>query len=159
VDGVAGETLNYSYDFANRLTGVSGALSETYGYDSTTGNLSSKTGLGNYTYNTSHKHAVASATGVSFLYDANGNMTSRTIGGNTFTFTYDAENHMMQVKKNGIVFATFIYDGDGNRVQGTVDLSITHKSGLFVNNHIPGSSQILKSLPATPDGRNAWFAI
>jgi len=38
-------------------------------------------------------------------------------------------------------------------------LSITHKLGLIINNHGPGGSQILKSLPATPDGCYPWFAI
>jgi YD repeat-containing protein len=31
--------------------------------------------------------------------------------------TYDAENHLTQVKKNGVVVTTFTYDADGNRVK------------------------------------------
>ncbi len=41
-DTVAGETLTYAYDVLDRLTGVSGAYSESYTYNSTTGNLASK---------------------------------------------------------------------------------------------------------------------
>ena len=57
--------------------------SETYGYDASTGNLVSKAGV-NYTYDTTHKHAVASlSNGNGYGYDQNGNQTTRTIGTDT----------------------------------------------------------------------------
>jgi YD repeat-containing protein len=73
--------------------------------------------LGTYTYNATHKHAVASVSGRSFQYDANGNMTQRVIS-STYNLTYDAENHLTGV--SGAATATFVYDGDGNRVKATV---------------------------------------
>jgi RHS repeat-associated protein len=67
-----------------------------------------------------HKHAVTSTTaGSSFAYDANGNMTTRTVGGQTFNLSYDAENHLTGV--TGAATATFVYDGDGNRVKATIN--------------------------------------
>ena len=54
----------------------------------------------------------------SYSYDANGNQTSRTVGGN-YTLGYDAENRMTGMTV-GSGNASFVYDGDGNRVQGTV---------------------------------------
>jgi YD repeat-containing protein len=45
-------------------------------------------------------------------YDANGNQTSRTVGGVTYTFTYDRENRLTAVS-GGSVSATFVYDADG----------------------------------------------
>ena len=49
-------------------------------------------------------------------------------GARTYTLAYDAdreaspkgENRLIQVKKNNTVIATFVYDGDGNRVKATV---------------------------------------
>jgi hypothetical protein len=51
-------------------------------------------------------------------YDANGNLTSRVVDGAAFLFDYDEENHLTGV--SGAATATFVYDGDGNRVKGTV---------------------------------------
>jgi hypothetical protein len=45
IDGVAGETLNYTYDTLNRLAGVSGTYSQTYSYDGF-GNLTGKSAVG-----------------------------------------------------------------------------------------------------------------
>jgi RHS repeat-associated protein len=72
----------------------------------------------NYTYGTSaHDHAVtALSTGETYGYDANGNMTSRTEGGLTYTQTFDAENRLISVLVSSQT-TQFIYDGDGNLVK------------------------------------------
>ncbi len=80
---------------------------ETYAYNAL-GNITSKTGQGSYTYG-SQPHAVTStAMGGSFVYDLNGNMTSR----NGATLTWDVENRVTAYGGT----ATFTYDGDGGRV-------------------------------------------
>jgi YD repeat-containing protein len=64
VDDMNGpQTQSFTYDALQRLTsaaatgGQNGTYSETYSYNSTTGNLASKAGV-NYTYDTNHPHAV-----------------------------------------------------------------------------------------------------
>ena len=85
VDGEAIETLNYSYDALDRLTGVSGAVNESYGYNPSTGNLAYK---GNeiltlaYT-DADHAHAATGYNGWSYAYDDNGNMVTRVISSTT----------------------------------------------------------------------------
>ena len=64
-----------------------------------------------------HKHAVtALSTGESYGYDANGNMTSRTEGGLTYTQTFDAENRLISITVSGQT-TQFVYDGDGNLIK------------------------------------------
>ncbi|MFZ6027927.1 MAG: RHS repeat-associated core domain-containing protein [Chloroflexota bacterium] len=141
----------YGYDALNRLTSAavgindstcSGSVgngeyaNEGYGYDTATGNLLTKTGMGTYTYplaSAARPHAVTSTTaGWAYQYDANGNMTRRDPpGADYYDFVYDAENRVYQVKKNGAVITTFTYDGDGNRVKSVEGSTTT----VFVGTH------------------------
>ena len=123
----------FTYDANNRLltakVGINDATcsgtvgngeyaDQTYSYSTSTGNLSSKTGLGTYTYDSTQPHAVDAVTGFTYLYDLNGNMTTRIVGTSTYTLGYDYENQLTSV--SGAASATFVYDGDGNRVKATV---------------------------------------
>ena len=101
-------------------------------YDTATGNLASKAGV-SYGYNdTNHDHAVTHLGGVQkYWYDANGNQVTRIVGSDTYDLAYDAENRLVEVKKNNITIATFVYDGDGNRVRS----SVNGVTAAFVGNH------------------------
>ena len=61
------------------------------------------------------KHAVTAMGSNTFSYDANGNQTNRTVGGSSYTLSYDAENRLVSV--SGAATASFVYDGDGNRTK------------------------------------------
>ncbi len=135
IDGRSGvnETLTYAYDANNRLDWmkVNGATTDNPTYD-TYGRLSQKGTGTNIVYNASgHIHAASSMTGGrSFVYDANGNMTTRVIGGVTYILTYDAENRLTGYSGTGTT-AAFVYDGDGKRVMGTVN----GVKNVYVGNH------------------------
>ena len=63
--------------------------------------------------------AVAGQAGevLSYTYDPNGNLITKTlVGGQVISYTYDAENHLTQVI-SGSETTQFIYDGDGRRVK------------------------------------------
>jgi len=147
-DSVNSQTQTFTYDALDRLitAGATGATeqggyaTETYGYDSTTGNLSTKAGV-TYTYDVNHKHAVSSlSNGNSYVYDANGNMTTRNADGKSYTFAYDAENRLVSV--SGDSTATFTFNGDGQRVKSVMD----GETVLFVGGHYeitnPGASRV-----------------
>lgn len=130
------QTQAFSYDGLQRIAsaaatgGSDGLYSESCTYDPNTGNLSSKGGVA-YTYNTNHPHAVASlSNGNTYSYDANGNMTQRVVGGQTYTLAYDAENRLVSVTGPSLS-ATFTYDADGKRVQQVLN-GVTTK---FIGSH------------------------
>lgn len=119
-------TQTFLYDELNRLTSATGPYGSggasatlTYGFDQI-GNLTNNSQVGVYTYPTSgsssvQPHAVSTAGASSYVYDANGNLTS----GAGRTLTYDAENRPLTITSGGTT-TTFVYDGDGGRVKKIV---------------------------------------
>ncbi|NUM49194.1 MAG: hypothetical protein HUU38_31220, partial [Anaerolineales bacterium] len=73
----------------------------------------------------------ATGSAMALGYDQNGNMTSRVVNGNAYLFTYNAENRITDVNRDGAQIAHFVYDGDGNRVQSTLGTTTT----AFVGSH------------------------
>jgi hypothetical protein len=67
---------------------------------------------------TNHKHAVKQMGSDTFAYDNNGNQITRNVGTHIYTLSSDAENRLVGV--SGYVTASFVYDGDGNRVKGII---------------------------------------
>jgi RHS repeat-associated protein len=106
------ENEDFTYDFLDRLTVVSSAAySKTY-TNNAIGNLTLKDGNTlNYPTNGVRPHAVSAMGSTNYAYDANGNMTTR----GTQTLTWDVENRLSTVTGG----ASFVYDGDGNRVKKT----------------------------------------
>jgi YD repeat-containing protein len=86
------------------------------GYDATTDNLNYKSDVGTYTYSAAQPHAVTQAGANSYAYDQNGNMISRTVDGVAWTYTYNADGQLIQIRKNNQLVSEYGYDGDGKRV-------------------------------------------
>jgi YD repeat-containing protein len=106
------------------------------GYGGSGGGYSGPTGetIVNYTYgeNDAGPHAVTSrSNGDSFAYDDNGNMTSRTMDGVTWTQVFDAENRLIEVD-DGTTETTYVYDAGGNRVKRIVDDGSTVTTTIYV---------------------------
>ncbi len=104
--------------YASGGTGGNGDYStESYNYDPNTGNLSSKSTVGSYSYGTqssgclegalaARPHAVTTAGTTTYCYDRNGNMTRRDPTGTpVYNFQYNAENQMTAV--SGTATASF----------------------------------------------------
>ncbi len=186
----------FSYDALNRLTrgfttgatacnnnpGAlgSGVYDQSYGYASN-GNLTSKTGVGSYTYNastpqgcatgtqTAKPHAVSMvAGGATYTYDCNGNMTGRTRSGVTVELSYDEENRLESVtdpaQPSYRQTMFFEYNADGQRVVKTD----TYNGTLFVGNHMEANwatgplASPLGSFEAMPQGEDilvAWLTL
>jgi len=154
-DNVSGQTRDFDYDALDRLTFSSasvgdggGVYEEAYEYyraghfqrkwDPTTDSdeakcLTEAEAAGCYKYEQGPRHAVsdyyvATDQANTYGYDANGNMTSRTVDGVSYTLTYDAENRLIGVRGGGPT-VTFTYDGDGNRVKKDEGGVVTHYPG------------------------------
>jgi RHS repeat-associated protein len=122
---VSSQTENFSYDYLDRLTSVSGAYSNNYTYD-ICGNITSVTDSNgntqNYSYGT-QPDAVTAVGSTSYAYDSNGNMTTR----GSQTITWDVENRPVSITGG----TSFVYDGDGNRVEETAGSQTT----LYINQY------------------------
>ncbi len=80
--------------------------------------------------------------GSRYLYNPYLLMISRTRNGVTTTFTYNGDraaplersvrgNKLVQVQEGGNTLAQFMYDGDGNRVQSTINEVTTQFVGEY----------------------------
>ena len=118
------KTERFRYDALDRLTCAYFSAVEdpfapcatSYSYEPN-GNMTLKSDVGVLSYkDPSHPHAVTSAGGDSFGYDAVGNQFTRPGG---VTVTYTASDLPKLIKQGALTLATFGYDGDQKRIRKT----------------------------------------
>jgi RHS repeat-associated protein len=143
-DTVAGESLTYTYDVLDRLTGASGAYSESYTYNATTGNLASKGGQTLSYGAPNHPHAATAMGSNLYTYDANGNMLTRKVAGVTYTLSYDAEGRLTGITGTGLS-ASYTYNGDGERVKAAITTGGVTKTTAYVGDYF----EVSLGTPAT----------
>ena len=104
---------NVAYDDLHRLTSLTReGVTREFGYNAI-GNVltNGEHNIADYQYHATQVHAVISAGGKSYAYDACGNMTAR----GDQTLYYDEENRLRQVS-GGDATVTFGYADDGTRL-------------------------------------------
>jgi RHS repeat-associated protein len=106
----------YGYDAVDRLTSASypATGNEAYAYDAV-GNRTSSHRSANYGYQPFNR--LTSTDTASYLYDNNGNLTSKSTGTGTTQFQWDYENRLTQVVTPSSGSATYKYDALGRRIQ------------------------------------------
>ena len=128
------ETTSYVYDLGDRLTEVAyPEFTTTYTLDAvgnrlteesegTSGPLVSRS----FTYDDRHRLLTVAdllepTASITFGYDDNGNLTSRSQGATSLDFRYDVRDQLVDVKQDGISLTQFSYDYQGLRIskQGT----------------------------------------
>ncbi|MCG2783910.1 MAG: hypothetical protein L6461_02280 [Anaerolineae bacterium] len=131
-DFVNVETQIFEYDPLDRLTmwTSDGFVQGIYTYSPTSGNLIGK-GSSTLAYtDPAHVHAATSMGGNTYVYDENGNQKLRNIDDDgSYSLLYDAENRLVEVKKNDTTIAEFVFDGDGRRVIGIENGKTVHYVG------------------------------
>jgi len=109
-------TSNYAYDQIYQLTQVTQAATttESYSYDPV-GNRTASLGVSSYTTNASNE--LTAIPGVSYTYDGNGNMLTKSDSTGTTTYAWDFENRLASVTLPGSGGAvSFKYDPFGRRI-------------------------------------------
>ena len=121
VSGAGTET--YGYDWLNRLTSASGPWgSFSYVYDPTGNRIRMVQGstttvycYGNFNRLSGYYTTTScSSPAVSYTYDNNGNMITKTGG---WTYSYDYENRLTKAVHSGTTVQQNFYDGNGERVK------------------------------------------
>lgn len=109
---------NYAYDNVDRLTSANytnpAQSSENYAYDSVGNRTSSHLSA---IYNYQPYNRLTSTSSVSYTYDANGNLISKTDASGTWTYSWDFENRLTQVVKPNGVGVSYKYDALGRRIR------------------------------------------
>ncbi|HPH98677.1 MAG TPA: hypothetical protein PK613_22545 [Anaerolineaceae bacterium] len=139
---VGSQVSTFTYDGADRLTNggaitstnnLVAAYNETASY-TVTGTLDMRNNNA-YQYDTNHPRAATSVgTGNSYAYDANGNMTTRTEGGITYTQSWTPDNRLEKVNwtQGGTARETkYIYNGDGVKLLEIGSPTATHTTAFL----------------------------
>lgn len=145
----------FIYDGLNRLSGstsnVAGSRTIRYSAD---GNITSKTGQGNYVYDSSRPHAVRQRTGQdSYTYDANGNMVT----GGSKSIVWTAFNKPSRISRDN-TFSDFLYGPSREKVRhyssgpSSGDRAIYYFAAGYEEHHRSGNRVEEKVHISTPDG-------
>ncbi len=121
IDGVLGQTVNYTYDSLNRLStaqATNGAWGQSYSYDGF-GNLTAKTVTAGSAQQFNAAYSAATNQQVGGWYDANGNSLYGPYdpNGYRYQYYYDVENRLVGVgSSDGSPGYGYGYDPQGKRV-------------------------------------------
>jgi len=130
------DTYGYSYDLAGRLTQVTknSTTIASYTYDSNSNRLSvtNSGGIINGSYDSQDRLTqYGSAT---YAYTANGELLSKTAGGQTTTYQYDALGNLMAVTLPDGTPIDYLVDGNnrriGKQVNGALVQGFLYEDGL-----------------------------
>ncbi|MCP4361829.1 MAG: RHS repeat-associated core domain-containing protein, partial [Chloroflexi bacterium] len=147
VETVSGQTVTttYSYDAAGRLETetVNGNNIATYTYDSNGNRLSD--GTNNAAYDDQDR--LLQYGSASYSYTANGELLTKTVGGQTTAYTYDVLGNLVGVTLPNSDQITYLIDGDNRRigklVNGTLVQGFLYQDGLNPVAELDGNGDIV----------------
>ena len=115
----------YTYDDIYRLAGATrpSLPAESFSYDKV-GNRLTSVDASNWTYN--QNNALIGYDGVNYMYDQNGNTTSKNNNGMITNYSYTANDRLTQVNLPSGHIANYLYDPFGRRISKTVDGTTTY---------------------------------
>lgn len=151
---------DFEYDVLNRLTrstlsgviGMSGPVENLTMSYAANGNILNKSGVGAYTYDLARPHAVSTAGGINYQYDANGNQTQ----GAGRTLTWSSYNLPVRIAQTNGNFSEWHYGSERQRIRqlskdGNVQKLTYYPSALYEEQR-RGSAIEQKHYISTPEG-------
>ncbi|MBK7708694.1 MAG: RHS domain-containing protein [Acidobacteria bacterium] len=112
-----GKVRNFSYDFVNRLTGMTSPTepAESYNFDPVGNRLSSHRSA-NYGYEFGQFNRVNSTDTAGYVYDANGNIRMKAEGKELWRYQWDFDNRLVSASTRKQT-VRYKYDALGRRIQ------------------------------------------
>jgi len=110
-------TTSYMYDDLYRLTAADNTTQddEAFTYDAVGNRKTAADTTGDWDYNQNNE--LEGYDDIAYVYDANGNMTQKSVAGVITKFFYNPENRLERVEDgSGTVIATYYYDPFGRRL-------------------------------------------
>jgi RHS repeat-associated protein len=122
-------TQTFAYDNLHRLDSwtTTGATPVDLAYDAL-GNITSKTGLGTYAYDSTRKHRVLTAGANSYAYDNNGNVTTK----NGQPITWYSYNLPKLITSSGSNSSEFFYTPDRSRWKQVASYDGTAENTIYI---------------------------
>jgi RHS repeat-associated protein len=113
---------SYGYDAIGQLIAVDlpNGRSIEYKYDAAGNRITVKDSGATTSYSTNNLNQYTTVGGDVYSYDKDGNLTSKTVGGQTSTFSYDIENRLIGVTNPDGTWQ-YQYDALGNRIGSTLN--------------------------------------
>jgi RHS repeat-associated protein len=129
-------TITYGYDPLDRLTAAdySDGSFFHYAYDAAGNRLSDTTQAESNVYTYDDANRLASANGVAYTWDANGNLLSDGV----YSYTYDGANRLTGVT-DGVSAVSYAYNGLGDRLQ----TSAAGQTTRYTLDLVSGLTQVL----------------
>lgn len=155
----------FAYDDLNRVTsqfivpgGVSQSTWLTVAYDKR-GNITNKSDVGSYTYDPVKIHAVKTANGTTYNYNANGNMTSST-DTTARTITWTRFNQIASITGVG-GSSSFAFNAENQRITQTSNRGTTTYIGSHYEKFVPAGNPYTEHIHwiMTPAGRVASYKV
>ena len=114
LDSSLAGNIAYTYDELNRLISVNiPGTNAAYSYDAAGNRLSA--GSTNFTYDAAGR-LISSSDAVSYNYDAAGNLSGKTVAGQTTNYTWDGQNRLSRIDFPDGSFSAYRYDDFGRRI-------------------------------------------
>ncbi len=112
-----GKVRNFSYDFVNRLTGMTSPTepAESYNFDKV-GNRTASHRSANYGYETGQFNRVNSTDTAGYVYDQNGNIRMKAEGKELWRYQWDFDNRLVSASTRKQT-VRYKYDALGRRIQ------------------------------------------
>ncbi|MFT4552179.1 MAG: RHS repeat-associated protein, partial [Chlamydiales bacterium] len=131
-DGLGSYTGAFSYDDNYHLSSESGALTNTYQFDSRDNRLRKNTD--NYSHN--RIDSLLNDGKASYTYDSCGNLLSKKIGSKEIKYAYDAYDRLLSVKEEENLFVSYQYDGTHRRTGKKVFIWDSGSSSWLEKSHL-----------------------